>query len=420
MSKKNKKKKSSKYKNKLFKIIVIIILVIIIILLSEYLYINNQINKYTKEINNNQLKIFKAYNDIIEYGTTWQKEDFINNLLNKDKLENNRYSFTIDNKNVSEYYTFMNIGDNFIKVTISKEYTYKHIIKITKKISKTKEYPISVKDTQSPVITGINNKTISIGDEIDLKKDIVVKDPVDGILEYTISGEVNNKIAGTYNIEVKASDKSGNETKTTFTVTVKNQTVNSGETKHIGKTSKGYDIELINSIYYINGILIANKTYSLPSWYNPGGLSKEYVANFNIMKTAAATDGIALQIVSGFRSYNTQKQLYNNYVNRDGIANADTYSARPGHSEHQTGLAADINAADEWFHDTSEAKWLNDNCYKYGFIIRYPKGKQNITGYIYESWHLRYVGETLAKTLYNDGNWITLEEYLGITSTYGN
>ena len=114
----------------------------------------------------------------------------------------------------------------------------------------------------------------------------------------------------------------------------------------------------------------------------------------------------------------SQKYLYNSYVSRDGKEEADTYSARPGHSEHQTGLAFDLNSIDISFADTDEGKWVVDNCYKYGFIIRYPEGKDNITGYIYEPWHLRYVGVDLATKLYNQGDWITLEEYYGIDSKY--
>ena len=109
-------------------------------------------------------------------------------------------------------------------------------------------------------------------------------------------------------------------------------------------------------------------------------------------------------------------QLYNSYVNRDGKAKADTYSARPGHSEHQTGLAMDINNASDAFNNTPEAKWIAANCWKYGFILRYPQGKQNITGYKYESWHVRYLGNDLAKEVYNSG--LTLEEFLCIDSVY--
>ena len=136
------------------------------------------------------------------------------------------------------------------------------------------------------------------------------------------------------------------------------------------------------------------------------------------MQAAAKADGLNIYISSGFRSYSYQKNLYNNYVNRDGVVAADTYSARAGHSEHQSGLAFDVNTINDSFANTEEGKWLNDNCYKYGFILRYPKGKSDETGYQYEPWHFRYVGVELAEKLYNNGNWITVEDYFGITSKY--
>ncbi len=136
------------------------------------------------------------------------------------------------------------------------------------------------------------------------------------------------------------------------------------------------------------------------------------------MQADANAVGLSLSIVSGYRSYVTQRNTYNNYVARDGQAVADTYSARPGHSEHQTGLAIDVNSLLVSFENTPEGQWLKDNCYKYGFILRYPKGKDSITGYMYEPWHFRYVGNSLAEQLYNSGDWITLEEYLGINSVY--
>ena len=103
-------------------------------------------------------------------------------------------------------------------------------------------------------------------------------------------------------------------------------------------------------------------------------------------------------------------------MNRDGQSEADTYSARPGHSEHQTGLALDINYADSWFDNTAEARWIAENCADYGFILRYPKGKEDKTGYMYESWHVRYVGKELARKVTDSG--LCLEEYLGIDSYY--
>ena len=140
------------------------------------------------------------------------------------------------------------------------------------------------------------------------------------------------------------------------------------------------------------------------------------------IRTAA---GFNIWIQSGFRSYGLQEWLYNRYVKRDGKEKADKYSARPGHSEHQSGLAFDICAKDlpcisSGFNDTAPAKWLATNAYKYGYILRYPQNKTDETGYIYESWHFRYVGKELAAKLYNDGAWLTMEDYFGITSKYNN
>lgn len=177
-------------------------------------------------------------------------------------------------------------------------------------------------------------------------------------------------------------------------------------------------IEVRNGITYVNGILIANKTYPVPASYNPG-LDPNAQAAFNKMQQAAAMQGINLWICSGFRSYSYQSQLYNSYVYQDGKAAADRYSARPGHSEHQTGLAMDINYAGSWFDNTPEAQWLAAHCTDYGFIIRYKAGKESSTGYMAESWHIRYLGDVaLCKSIEASG--LSLEEYLGITSVYAN
>ena len=167
---------------------------------------------------------------------------------------------------------------------------------------------------------------------------------------------------------------------------------------------------------YIQGVLIANKTYPLPASYNPGGLLPEAKSAFNIMAEDAANEGIYLEIVSGFRSYEYQKGLYERYAAKDGYEAADRYSARPGHSEHQTGLGMDINSTDQSFAYTAEGRWLAANCSRYGFIIRYPEGKEAQTGYMYEPWHIRYLGVDLAQAVTNSG--LCLEEYLGITSRY--
>lgn len=229
------------------------------------------------------------------------------------------------------------------------------------------------------------------------------------------SNSNSNKVS---NSSSNKSNTTSNKTSNKTSNTTSNNTSNTSSA-NIGKTSKGYDIVKKNGMYYVKGLLIANKTYDLPSSYNPGDLLPEFKLAFQNMKDAAKKEGISLTVVSGFRSYSYQKTLYNNYVNRDGKAAADRYSARPGHSEHQTGLAADLNQVSDTFGETKAGKWLANNCWKYGFILRYPKGKESITGYMYESWHFRYIGDTdLAKQLYNNGNWLALEEYLGIDSKY--
>jgi D-alanyl-D-alanine carboxypeptidase len=135
----------------------------------------------------------------------------------------------------------------------------------------------------------------------------------------------------------------------------------------------------------------------------------------------AAKDQASLQLMlsSAYRSYGFQRGLYNRYVSQQGQAVADSQSARPGHSEHQTGLAADVEPAsrtcevETCFATTPEGKWVAANAYSYGFVVRYPEGKQGITGYIYEPWHLRYVGTELATAIHAAGN-PTLEEFFGL------
>ncbi len=284
-------------------------------------------------------------------------------------------------------------------------------------------YTIVVVDKEAPVITYNKNLTTIEGTKIDLLSNVSATDNSNETIEVKVEGQYDFNKAGTYKINYVAQDSSNNKTseeailKVEKKVVVNNVVVNNGTANYTGTTSKGFKIEVKNGVTYIDGTLIANKTYSLPKNYG-NGITKEAQSAFNSMKSAAAKDGISLKIISGFRSYNTQVNLYNNYVKRDGKAAADTYSARPGHSEHQSGLGMDINQISDTFGSTPAGKWLNNNSYKYGFILRYPKGKTNETGYMYESWHFRYVGVELATKLYNNGNWITLESYYGITSKY--
>ncbi len=185
------------------------------------------------------------------------------------------------------------------------------------------------------------------------------------------------------------------------------------------------------------GVLV-NQKYLLPEDYVPADLTVPNVA-FSFYGTyeksymrevaaraleklfaGAAEKGYILKGVSAYRSYERQRQIYEKNLATKGRKHTKQFSAKPGSSEHQTGLTIDVScsavgcALEESFGETEEGKWLAKNCYKYGFIIRYPKEKSDITKYSYEPWHIRYVGKNLAKYIYT--NKLTLEEYYQTTT----
>lgn len=146
--------------------------------------------------------------------------------------------------------------------------------------------------------------------------------------------------------------------------------------------------------------------------YSGASMHPEAYEWFVKMADAAAAEGLWLRSVSAYRSYSYQNTLYTRYVSNNGQTLADTFSARPGYSEHQTGLAVDINVASTsaHFENTPQYRWLSENAWKYGFILRYPQGKEHITGFRFEPWHYRYVGLDAAKAIHESG--LTWEEYL--------
>lgn len=143
---------------------------------------------------------------------------------------------------------------------------------------------------------------------------------------------------------------------------------------------------------------------------------------YNQMVKAAKKSGVRVKLISGYRSYNRQSQLFNQYTRQYGKKYAERISAKPGTSEHQTGLAADVGnyngacALQSCFENTPVGKWMRQNAHKYGFILRYPKGQESVTGYAYEPWHFRYVGTSLAKSYKNSGA-KTFEHYHGVATT---
>lgn len=230
--------------------------------------------------------------------------------------------------------------------------------------------------------------------------------------------------------DIAKEDEIPNTTPTTTTTTT--ATTQNVSSEYIDKTPKGYTITYKDGAYYVDNYLIVNKTYKLSedfvplnpymaipkSGFSSTPLDKEAYEAWQTMKSDATSIGLNLWAQSGYRSCDYQNDLYNGYVNRNGKEKADKSSARAGNSEHQTGLAFDLNTITTSFKDTDEGKWVKDNCYLYGYILRYPENSSEETGYIFEPWHLRYVGKDLAKKLYNNGNWLTMENYFGLTSVY--
>ena len=171
---------------------------------------------------------------------------------------------------------------------------------------------------------------------------------------------------------------------------------------------------LVNKVYYLEEDFEVPNIVNMSVRYAFSGrqIRQDVYYNFVDMAIDAKKEGLTLVANSTFRTYATQEKTYNNYKTNKGSDYADSYAARPGHSEHQTGLAIDIstlNSTSENFDDTEEFKWLQDNSYRYGFILRYPEGKEHLTGFDYESWHYRFVGLEVAKKIHEEN--ITFDEY---------
>ena len=331
-------------------------------------------------------KVIEKYKDIklnkensitIEAGKNYEPDDLSKKYKNIKLLEKT------DSKKLGTGYDIYEI-DNFL----FKKYVIKEVL---------------VTDSISPVINLNGNKEINLYVNNKYNEEgFSATDSFEGDLtnNVVISSNVDYSKKGTYSIKYSVSDSSGNNTSIERKINITEKPIVT-------------DTEIVTDLTYIKGILIVNKKYGLPPNYNPG-VNQTALAALNKMQSDASKLGLTLNLVSGFRSYQTQKNLYNNYVKKDGVALADTYSARPGHSEHQTGLAFDVGSTKGSFANTKEAKWLAENCHLYGFIIRYPYGKTNITGYIYEPWHVRYLGVDIA-TEVKESN-LSLEEYLGIVN----
>ncbi len=319
-------------------------------------------------------EIGKDYEEV-EYKASINGEDSFENVL----IDNNNFDPMAIGKYVVTYK--LNISD------VRDDYLYR---------------VVSVEDRTPPVIKLKGNQ------EITLKKGETFTDPGAEVTDnydkdiknkLKVTGEVKTNEFGEYKIIYEAIDSSNNKTVVERVVKVTTK----GGIVPVKKEKDG--------ITYFDNTIIVNKKYSVPKEYSPGLNDDAYNA-FTKLQRDAKKKKFKIEIISGFRNYKRQEELYNKYVREYGADKASTFSAKPGQSEHQTGLALDVGVLDTNYGDTAEGKWLASNAYKYGFIIRYPKGKERITGYEYEPWHIRYLGNDLAAKVYKSG--LTLEEYFGI------
>jgi len=216
-------------------------------------------------------------------------------------------------------------------------------------------------------------------------------------------------------------------------VETKNQVVVEPEKKSIIKSNSvtvNFDKSKYSTTDSSSIWVVVNKQHPLiPIDYIPNDListvgatiSSKAKIDFDLMNNAALAEGVNFTIVSSYRSYATQSSIYNNYVASYGQATTDTFSARPGYSEHQTGLTIDFGSSsgavcnlDDCFGSTNEGKWLASRSWEFGYILRYPSDKQQITGYKSEPWHFRYIGRELSTEM-KKLSITTLEEYFNIS-----
>ncbi|WP_455145199.1 LD-carboxypeptidase LdcB/DacB [Streptococcus constellatus] len=193
------------------------------------------------------------------------------------------------------------------------------------------------------------------------------------------------------------------------------QGVTGTTTKVEGSQTSVKEVQYNGSYYFVQGkydeIVVANKKHPMAANYNPGENPTAKAAFLRLRNDMIAQGYNVGYAYSGFRSYDYQKVLYQNYVNKDGQAAADRYSARPGYSEHQTGLVFDLtDKAGNLLEDAAASTWLKNNAHRYGFVVRYQPGKEVSTGYMPEAWHIRYIGKE-ADEIYHSG--LSLEEYYG-------
>ena len=375
------KKRKIKIKN------ILILFIILVIIIFTLLVLFNKNNTSLKSIGYNSLEIKELEKLSEQELNIIYKYDYNKNLIyivtsdnyNKDKLDL-YIKYTLDSDDYLKIFNLIN----------SKEFKEENVDKYMKYIKKFNNTDGIIKYVNNNYDFELNDASLSF-----LNEKYFIIDYLDRYLNYYDSNKdleykeiitrVNSNLDYEFYVDTNESD-----------------------------LSKGM-YTLVNKYNYLKQDYIPEDLVSVTGIYarDSAKLVKVAYDNFVKMADAAREEDLTIKVTTGYRSYSFQSTLYNNYVKADGVKNADTYSARPGFSEHQLGYSADLtnakNVSFDNFENTKEYKWLQDNAYKYGFIMRFPKGKEYITGYQFESWHYRYVGEKIATYIHE--NDITYEEY---------
>lgn len=373
------KKRQAAAKKRVLTVILIVFAVIVALFAALALY-------------NSTIHIDLAQNRKIQVNTEASAKDFIEGIGNGRLVED----VPIDTSSVGRK-----------KVTVK--------IKVGNEV-RDYTFDVEVIDNQAPSITVASERwNVLKGTPLEYMSKAEAVDNSGEEIAITVEGEYDPNSTGEQTLTLTAKDSSGNTSQQNIAINVIEITSDMGDMTFL--TNKGNNAEIKDGVLYVDGIIVVNKTFGLPENYG-SDLEAPAIEAMRKMFAAASSEGLYLDTVTEYRSYNEQADLFEYWsvVAREG---EDTMSTvKPGHSEHQTGLAIDVNSTSTSFADSAEGVWLASNCQKYGFIMRYPKDKVEVTGCAWEPWHVRYVGTELAEKLYNGGNWITLEEYFGLPSEY--
>ncbi|KUM00141.1 signal peptide protein [Streptococcus anginosus] len=359
----------------------------------------------TKGVKTVKLPIWSSQggqDDIIWYDAAKQNDGTYKLSVDIRRHKNNRGEY-----NIHMYYVQSDSSLQGVTGTTTKVEEPKYSVTGTIHIENKTSQSFDVVVTNVSSTKGVKTVKLPVWSSQGGQDDVIWYDAIkqtDGTYKLSVDIRRHKNNRGEYNIHMYYVQSDGSL-----------QGVTGTTTKVEGPQTGAKEVQYNGSYYFIQGkydeIVVANKKHPMAANYNPGENPTAKAAFLRLRNDMIAQGYNVGYAYSGFRSYDYQKVLYQNYVNKDGQAAADRYSARPGYSEHQTGLVFDLtDKAGNLLEDTAASNWLKNNAYRYGFVVRYQPGKEASTGYMPEAWHIRYIGKE-ADEVYHSG--LSLEEYYG-------